>query len=182
MPEGPRVVFLGSRNPVKVSGVRKAYERFYGSVEVRPVEVTGLPSQPVGLRETVELACRRASMAGSGGERVGVEAGIFRESGRWFVTNVTCIVRGRRTYVGLSPSFYIPRWLALMAMGSELDEALEKVTGLSDLGSSSGAIGLLSGGRVVREDLVYWATLMALSAAEGLSLLMQSSRRFRQRP
>ncbi|MGC9071207.1 MAG: inosine/xanthosine triphosphatase [Acidilobus sp.] len=182
MPEGPVIVLLGSLNPVKASGVMRAYAAFYGEAEVRQVEVKGLPRQPVGLEETIELACRRATMIGGDGERVGVEAGVFSASGRWFVVNATCLIRGSRRYVGLSPSFYIPRWLAMMAINGELDEALERVTGIGDLGSSSGAIGLLSGGRVLREDLVYWATMMALSAAEGFRSLRRPSPSPRQRP
>ncbi len=183
MPEGPlRAVCLGSLNPVKAAGVRRAYEAFYGPVEVRQVEVSGLPRQPVGLDETVRLACVRAGAASCGGDRVGVEAGVFRAGRRWFVVNAACVRRGARKYVGLSPSFYIPPWLARMALASELDKALERVTGVGDLGSGQGAIGVMSGGVVVREDLVYWATLMALAAAEGSGRLRGPSSGPRRQP
>ncbi len=170
MSEGPsKVVVLGSLNPVKASGVRRAYEAFYGHVRLLQVAVSVPTRQPVGLNETARLACLRADMASQAGEwdRVGVEAGLVRAGGRWLVVNVVCLVRGRERYLGLSPSFQVPSWLARMAKEGELDEALEKVTGLRDLGSGVGAIGLMSGRRVVREDLVYWATMMALASAEG---------------
>ena len=179
MPEGPsKVVVLGSLNPVKASGVRRAYEAFYGHVSLLQVGVSVPTRQPVGLNMTARLACLRAEQASRAGEGdwVGVEAGLVRAGGRWLVINVACLMRGRKRYIGLSPSFQIPSWLARMAREGELDEALEMVTGIRDLGSGIGAIGLMSGGRVVREDLVYWATTMALASAEGELAFRRPSR------
>jgi len=53
-------------------------------------------------------------------------------------------------------------------MSSELDRAVEVRYGVRDVGSAQGVISLMTGGRVVRKDLVRWATLMALAGLRGL--------------
>jgi Uncharacterized conserved protein len=162
-------VAVGSVNPVKLDGVREAYEAFYGCAKVVPVEVTGLPPQPVGLELTRQLAMLRASRAAQAAEHgVGVESGMFSVAGYWYVITFSCIVAGGLSACGASPAFEIPEDLARDAMSSELDRAVEVRYGVRDVGSAQGVISLMTGGRVVRRDLVRWATLMALASLRGL--------------
>jgi non-canonical (house-cleaning) NTP pyrophosphatase len=80
------VVAIGSKNPAKTMGTKKAFSRFFQGVEVREVDVSSqVRAQPMTLQETVAGARARAAMAllssGRGGEGVdfgvGVEAGIM---------------------------------------------------------------------------------------------------------
>jgi len=167
---------VGSSNPVKLEGVREAYELIYGCARVTPVAVSGLPPQPVGLEETRRLAMLRASLASRGADHgVGVESGLFSVSGSWYVITFTCVVAGSSSACGASPAFEVPEEVAREAMSSELDEAVGRRYGLKDIGSAQGIIGLMTEGKVVRRDLVRWATLMALAGLRGLPRLTSPS-------
>lgn len=172
MAEGPCVdVALGSQNPVKVAGVREAFEAFYGCANVIPVSINGLPPQPVGLEQTRRLAILRASRALEAVRAkvgVGVESGIFSVDSAWYVITVACVVKEGRVACGTSPAFEVPEDLARDSMSSELDRAVEARYGIKDIGSGEGIIGLMTRGIVVRKDLVRWASLMALAGLSGL--------------
>lgn len=174
--KGEPEVYVGSLNPVKIEGTRRAYSRFYGGAKVIGYRVEGLPSQPVGLEETIRLAMRRAEQAprSDNADAVGVESGLFEVSGEWLVVTAACVLRGASASCGLSPAFQVPGWLAEMSIREgELDVAVERLTGVHDVGSSKGLINIMSGGLVERVDLVEWAVIMALSSLEGTSRLGQ---------
>jgi inosine/xanthosine triphosphatase len=170
--EGPCLeVALGSQNPVKVDGVREAFEAFYGCATVIPVSVSGLPPQPVGLEQTRRLAMLRASRALEATRArvgVGVESGMFKVDSAWYVITVACVMKDGKVACGTSPAFEVPEDLARDSMSSELDRAVEARYGIRDIGSREGIIGLMTKGVVVRKDLVRWASLMALAGLNGL--------------
>ena len=174
-PGGCVRVALGSENPVKARGVREAYEYMGICAEVATYRVEGLPPQPVGLAETLRLAelrARRAAEALGLSEGVGVEAGFVEGGGRCFVVNAACVVRGGESSCGLGPSFEVPCSAVERSLeAGELDALVERLTGVRDVGSAQGLIGLATGNRVVRADLVRMAVIMALSGFGVRSLL-----------
>jgi len=57
-------VAVGSLNPVKVEAARLVFERFFGEVEIQPVEVeTSIPAQPIGIDQVIKGAVERAYQA-----------------------------------------------------------------------------------------------------------------------
>ncbi|MEL9929870.1 MAG: inosine/xanthosine triphosphatase [Sulfolobales archaeon] len=162
-------VAVGSGNKVKLAGVLRAFRDLMGSdVEILSTPVETDLSQPVGLDLLIKLSCIRAlkSMEKVRADfYVGVEAG-FHVLDRDVIINihVACIMRndGMR-FLGFSQAFEISREIYEGGIRSgELEKYIESVTGLREIGSSIGLVGLATRGRISREDLVYGAVSMAL--------------------
>ncbi|MEM1815396.1 MAG: inosine/xanthosine triphosphatase [Sulfolobales archaeon] len=164
-------VCLGTKNPSKVSGVVKAFSDVFGDVSVESIETsTHIPPQPMGLSIVIEGARRRATEAYRKGREcdigVGVEAGLYLLEDRVFDVQVAYVVTSDGCEsLGLSPSFMIPDSFAkaLILEGErELDNVADRQFNTFDIGSRGGIIKLLTKSLVTREDLTYYATLMAL--------------------
>lgn len=164
-------VCVGSLNPSKISGVARAFSAVFGDVEIVPVRShTGIPPQPMGMSTIVEGARRRAIEAsrkvGMCDVCVGVEAGLYIVESRFFDVQLVYVITasGSESF-GVSPSFMVPDVFARALVhgeAEELEEVADKVFGTSDIGSKGGLIKLLTKSLVTREDLTYYATLMAL--------------------
>ncbi|MCS7111001.1 MAG: inosine/xanthosine triphosphatase [Ignisphaera sp.] len=164
-------ICVGSKNPSKLRGVERAFSTLYGGVHVHDYSVEAdLPPQPFGLNTTMDCAKIRALRAL---ERnavctygVGVEAGLFEIDGVFYDIQVAYVVdvNGRGSY-GFSPAFRVPnRFVELIKKGvyRELEDAVNEFYGTRGIGDAGGFIKLLSRCVVLREDLVYYAVLMAL--------------------
>ncbi len=163
------LVAVGTSNPMKVRAVRRAFKLFIDA-EVVPVKVeTGVPDQPVGVRELVRGAALRAIKARKAAGAhygVGVEAGPlpFPSSTGYIETQVAVIVGpGEKASVGLSPSFEVsPDIVKAMLARVELSKASGIVRGGRDIGEGIGFIGVKTRGHVTRQDLTFYAVVMAL--------------------
>jgi inosine/xanthosine triphosphatase len=162
---------VGSENRVKIGAVQKAFQLLNFDAEIIGVEVkTSITDQPIGINETVKGALERASGAlikrPDADLGVGVEAGLVKWLSRYLDQHVAVIVDSRRGLtIGVSPAFELPPRVLSTVLGEnlELDAAFEKVTGIKNVGKSTGVIGFVSGGKIVRGDLVEAAVLMALA-------------------
>jgi inosine/xanthosine triphosphatase len=163
------IVALGSRNPAKVEGVRRAFDMFFPGVEVRPVDSAAVAkAQPRGLDEMTAGATARARFALSqaGGDfGVGVEAGIFTIGDVYFDNQVAAVADGSgRVSLGHSSGYSLPREAMerLFAEGEELERWAEKVSGVDEVGDKGGLIHFLTGGRMTRADLTEQCVVTAL--------------------
>jgi len=165
-------VAAGTRNPAKIEGIRRAFERLgYGAaVDARPVE-TGLPDQPVGLSQVIRGAVLRAAGAWSEGYSygVGVEAGLVGMPGTisGYVDVEACAVvdAGGRVSLGFSPAFEFPTVPVLRAvrgLAAEMEDEMVRLSGRAGLADREGGIGFLTRGAVVRPQLTEYAVLMAM--------------------
>ncbi|MCD6428662.1 MAG: inosine/xanthosine triphosphatase [Desulfurococcales archaeon] len=164
-------VCVGTRNPSKLKGVEKALRLFYDSVSVTCVPVeSGVPPQPIGIEQIFTGARNRALRALAGSNDcdlgVGVEAGIYAVSNTYYDVQVAAVAdrNGVVTY-GLSPSFPIPPKFANALLAGEVPELeviVDRTFGTSNIGEKGGLIKLLTKGRVLREDLTFYAVVMAL--------------------
>ncbi len=165
------LIAVGSVNRSKLDGVRKAFEMYYSNVEVVGNDVgSDLPPQPIGLNEVFKGALVRALRAiklrSDAAYGVGVEAGLLCIEGRWFDVHVASIVGsdGWITY-GLSPAFEVPMQFIdkiLTGEAKELEVVVDDYFRTKDIGEHGGFVKILSKGRVLRDELVFYATLMAL--------------------
>ena len=165
------VVCIGSKNPSKVAGVKRAFEAFYSDVKVVSCSVeTPLPPQPIGFELTMEGARIRAEKAIRCSTDcdfgVGVEAGFVRIGNDYFDVQVAYIVNkhGENSY-GFSPAFPIPKRFAKLIIEGvyrELEEVVDSFYGTKNIGEKGGFIKLLTKGVVTREDLTYYAVISAL--------------------
>ena len=162
-------VAVGSRNPVKVEAVRRAW-RLVGDAEIIPVEVDpGVSRQPRGMEETYRGAYNRAVRAreATGAEYgVGIEAGLVEAPTPtgWADVQVAVVVDAKGVVgVGFSPAFEPPRvWLERLSRGETLGGIAEGALARSGIGRVLGVIGYLTRGMVTRQELTYYAVLMAI--------------------
>jgi len=170
MPESKIVVAVGTKNPAKIEGVKRAFARYYVDVEVRPVDSSKVAkAQPRGLDEMAAGASARAKYALSvaGGDfGVGVEAGIFN-IGLVYFDNQVGAVSDRRGGVSLghSAGYMLPRdaMEELFREGKELERWAEKVSGIDEVGDKGGLVNFLTKGKVSRADLTEQCVIMALA-------------------
>lgn len=159
---------VGTTNPVKIEATSKAFARLWGQIDPVAVPVdASVGRQPRGYQETLRGALIRAHRARSEGDwGVGIEAGLvvlpgFPE-GLDLHLSVILDEAGWLT-VGQGPAFALPRTLlTAVDRGEELSQAMRQVGGRGDIGRAEGAIGLLSGRKIDRAELVEWAVMMAL--------------------
>ena len=162
-------VNVGTGNPLKVKAVRAAFvEVFQGeSLNVKAVSVeVDIPSQPFG-EAVIRGAIRRAKGAlGDGHFGVGIEAGLIQLPGCDRPLNVqfcAIIDRSGRLTLGHGPGFELPEGVVEQLLrGSTLNREMSRLTGISEIKETIGAIGVLSGGRIDRAAVTREAVLMAL--------------------
>jgi inosine/xanthosine triphosphatase len=165
------IVCIGSKNPSKIEGVKRAFTTIYRDVLIYSFAIdTGLPPQPFGLDVTMEGARIRALKSIESNDRciygVGVEAGIFEVNKSFYDVQIAFVVdRSGKGFYGFSPAFKIPdRFVDLIKnkVYKELEDVVDNFYGTKNIGECGGFIKLLSRGVVLREDLTYYAVLMAL--------------------
>ncbi|WP_088334617.1 inosine/xanthosine triphosphatase [Methanopyrus sp. KOL6] len=165
-------VRVGTTNPVKVRATERAFLRAFPDREII-VEAVSVDSdvspQPVGTREVHQGAKNRARKVWNlGSYSVGLEAGLIKV-GDVYVDIHVAVVRDPegREAVGTSPGFQLPPDVTEEALsGEEVGEVFSELVGVREIGKRSGAIGVLSDGKVLREDLCELAVLMALIGLE----------------
>lgn len=164
-------VAIGSTNPAKINGVKRAFENYYEHVYIKHHHVDNLVGpQPIGYDQILNGSLNRAleikKIYPDSDFYVGVEAGLVEHMDRYFALQVSTVISksGKISY-GISPAFEVPTEIALQVIEGkvvELEDAVLKYYGVKNIGEKEGLIGLLSRGKVTREDLSFIATLMAL--------------------
>jgi inosine/xanthosine triphosphatase len=168
------IIRVGSSNPVKLAAIRAVMGPRFPRAVFEPVKVASdVPDQPLGLDETLRGAKNRAraafALTPSPYLAVALESGLVPvpETRTGHMNLTACaIFDGREIYMGLGPAFELPEDVTRMVVheGLELDPAVHRA-GLTDnqrIGYSQGIIGILSRGRVTREDYSRPAVSMAL--------------------
>lgn len=165
-------VCAGTKNPSKLEGIRRAFSKVFSnaSLEVVGTEYVSGNPQPVGLSEVLNGALQRVRSLSGSSEcdfRVGVEAGIIELMPGTHLDVQVAVVEDRSGFlsVGFSPAFQVPQQLIQIVFegkARELEEAVELVYGIPDIGEREGIIHLLSGGLLDRAYLTEVAVLMAL--------------------
>jgi len=170
MSESKIVIAVGTKNPAKIEGVKRAFAKYYRDVEVRPIDSTQVAkAQPRGLEEMAAGATARARYALSvtGGDfGVGVEAGIFAIGPVYFDNQVGAIAdRSGKVSLGHSAGYMLPTeaMKELFREGKELERWAEKVSGIKEVGDKGGLVNFLTKGIVTRADLTEQCIVMALS-------------------
>jgi inosine/xanthosine triphosphatase len=167
----PVVVAVGSANPVKIEAVRREVGTILalGKVQSRGHPVpSGVPEQPRD-DEVMRGARSRARSALAADPAcdyaVGVEAGLLRLPGEAGHVEVqACVVVDRDGWEtqGWGPGFQYPPFVTERALRGEMVSAILGPVAKDDrIGSTTGAIGYLSDGRLDRTALTQQAVLMA---------------------
>jgi inosine/xanthosine triphosphatase len=161
-------IVVGSKNPVKIEGVRLAFEQYFSDVEVVGIEVdSGVGDQPFN-NDSIKGAINRAINAYSDefDFSVGVEAGLFsfKKTITGFVDFQVCsIYNGEIATIGFGPGFeYPPLVVEEVLRGKEVGDVMDELSGIRNLGEKVGAIHYLTKGKISRAELTKISVIMAL--------------------
>ncbi|MCY4106378.1 MAG: inosine/xanthosine triphosphatase [Chloroflexi bacterium] len=166
--------WVASGNPVKLRAVELALARFDATkaYEVRGLKIpSGVAAQPMGETETRRGAKQRVQAAQKrqpvGAGWVGLEGGVMEWEGTLYGmawAAVAAELQGRvALHLARSASFPLPLEIAeRVRAGAELGEADDAVFGTTLSKQGGGAVGLLSGGALERDELYATAVFLAL--------------------
>lgn len=155
-----RRVVVGSTNPVKIAAVRSVLARCTADAFVHGVSfLSGVPDQPWGDEETQAGALARAQAALRSDDdadlAVGIEGGVVREGGGSVRTCAWAAVVDRQGVVGTGGSLAMPlphAVVALLEAGVELGHAMDQVARTAGTKHGLGAVGLMTGGLITRQE------------------------------
>lgn len=165
-------VLIGTKNPGKIEGAKRALEHYYKNVEVLGLKTpSNVSEQPVGI-ETYEGALNRVNnLINYANENnlsadlyMAVESGLTSELGFWAISNIAVIKNNKGEIgVGASSSFPVPNKYVEDIKNETLGVVMDRIFDETDLRSSTGGIGLLTQDVMTRIDLTTEAFLMALT-------------------
>lgn len=152
-------IAVGSTNPVKTGAAARIFRQLWSDVEVQSVAVpSGVSNQPIGDEETARGAMNRAlaALKATGAQwGVGLEGGVAFQDGQcWMIQYAAVAHRNGQVNVGKGPMFLLPPVIARgVAGGGEVGPLVDELTGQKDIKRKGGAIGYLTNGLVLREDM-----------------------------
>ncbi len=172
---------VASKNMVKVDAVKETVREYplFKGVEISFAETaSGVSEQPKSLEETVQGAVNRAEAAFKDCDySIGIESGLMNVPHTKTGSMDFCacsIYDGKEHSIGLSCAFEFPKKVTEMIheQGITANDAFYNVglTTNKKIGSAEGAIGILTKGRVTRNDYTKQAVQMALIHLENKNL------------
>jgi inosine/xanthosine triphosphatase len=160
-------VAIGSRNPVKVNAVKKAFQKYFTDFEVVFGEVNSdVGAQPIN-GQTVQGAINRAKKALQRFDAdfgIGIEGGMINLEGRWYNSACSAIADKKgNVHTAYGPFFEIPeKIMKEIRKGKELGPITDELFGTRNIKQKEGTIGLLSKKIITREDGIYDSVICAL--------------------
>ncbi len=164
------LVVVASGNPVKVAAARAGVRRMFPdwAVTVRSVSVpSGVADQPLTDEETLTGATTRAGHAATACPAarfwIGIEGGVQWHAGELSAFAWVVVRSATGQGKARSGTFFLPGAVAeLVAQGLELGEADDRVFQQANSKQAAGAVGLLTGNVVDRQQLYEQAVVLAL--------------------
>lgn len=96
---------------------------------------------------------------------VGIEAGMYEVEEvetKFMDSSICAIFDGKKYYIGFSPSFEYPQTVVNRVLAGEELGLMQDIFGNTAKGRK-GAIGVLTDGRIYRDELEEYAVIMALT-------------------
>jgi len=165
-------VLIGTKNPGKIEGAKRAFKHYFDNVEVEGIIVySNVSDQPVGkdtflgAKNRVDNLIEYAKLNNISADYfVAIESGITEDLGFWAITNIAVIKNSLGEMgVGSSESFPVPQKYVNTIINETLAPVMDEIFQKSDLRSSTGGIGLLTHDVLTRIDLNTHAFIMALT-------------------
>ena len=165
-------IIIGTNNPGKIEGARKAFARYYENIEIEGISVdSGVGDQPIN-EEIVQGAKNRVENLKKYARENKVEAdfyvasegGITNLLDDWININVVVIEdKYGLQSMGTSQGFPIPDKYITQIKETDLGKVLDRIFNQNESGKGKGGISFLTKGEVSRIDLVKNAFIMALT-------------------
>lgn len=165
-------VLIGTKNPGKIEGARKAFEHYFKDFEVEGIKVESeVSDEPVndeiylGAKNRVKNLKEYAKLNNVDADYfVAVESGITNALGKWAIINVAVIEDkdGVESF-GTAPGFPVPDKYVDEVINTDLGKVMDRIFNETDLRSGKGGISLLTKDVVSRIGLTEEAFVMALT-------------------
>ncbi len=162
-------VVVGSQNPVKLNATRNILEKIYGEIDISSRDVgSGVPDQPFGLDQTIQGAINRAKNSYSADVdlSIGIESGLMETPNTLtgYIDLQWCaIFDGEKVTLGVSSGFeYPPEVVKEVLNGVEVGDVMDRITGISNLGTKKGAVSHLSKDMLNRTENTEQCVLTAM--------------------
>ena len=164
-------VLIATKNPGKIEGAKRAFEKYFQDVQIEGIPVQAdVSNQPVdkeifmGAKNRVKNLKKYAKEHGLEADfYVSSEAGITNLLGDWIDLNAVVIEdKNGMQSIGTSQGFPIPEKYIDEIKETELGIVMDKLFGGSNLGRGKGGIGILTKDVVSRIDMITGAFIMAL--------------------
>lgn len=165
-------VLIGTKNPGKIEGAKRALKNYFDNVEIEGVKApSDVPDQPVDLDIFNGAHNRIQNLIAHAKENhikadmfMAVESGITNKLGKWMITNVAVVAdnKGNESF-GTSASFPVPDKYVNRIISETLGTVMDDIFNETDLRSSTGGVGLLTHDVITRIDLNTQAFVMALT-------------------
>jgi|GEM_PF-13624 len=166
----PVQIAVGTENPAKLRGARRALARIFGrKFALRAGKVkTGVADHPfnaetfAGAKNRAHAAWRKSKMKCD--YSIGMESGLFTlYEGTHIDITACCVYDGKEETYGTGMGFVVPEDMArkIKENKSDLTKVLEEAVGLKDVGRKHGAIGHFSAGVLKRHEQIEQSVLCA---------------------
>lgn len=166
-------ILMGTKNPGKIEGARKAFEKYFDDINIEGISVdSNVSDQPVN-EEIFQGAKNRVKNLKAYAEKNNLEADFFIASeagitdllGDWIDINAVVIEDSKGFQsVGVSQGFPIPNKYIDEIKSTELGKVMDKIFSGKELGKGKGGISFLTRDVVTRIELTKNAFVMALTS------------------
>lgn len=164
-------ILMGTKNPGKIEGAKKAFLKYFDNVEIEGVKTDSEVGDQPFDKEILQGAKNRVKNLKIYAQEnnikadfyIASEAGITKLLGDWIDINAAVIESSDGLQsIGISQGFEIPEKYIEEIRESELGKVMDKIFSGVDLGKSKGGISYLTKDEVSRIDLTESAFIMAL--------------------
>ena len=166
-------VLIGTKNPGKIEGAQKAFEKYFDNVEIEGIGVeSDVPDQPFnldvlqGAKNRVKNLIKYAKDNKIDADYyVAIEGGITDTLGTIIELNIA-VVEDNNGYqsVGTSQGFPIPERYMDEIKETNFGMLMDRLLNGNELSKGKGGIGVLTKDQVSRIDITENAFIMALTA------------------
>lgn len=164
-------ILIGTKNPGKIEGAKKAFERYFNNIEIEGISVDSeVGNQPLN-EEIIKGAKNRVKNLKKYAKEnnlsvdfyIASEAGITNSLGEWIDINAAVIEDNKGLQsVGISQGFEIPEKYVKEILETELGKVMDKIFSGNELSKGKGGISILTKNQVSRIVLTENAFVMAL--------------------
>ena len=149
------IVYLGSKNIVKLNATKEVLEQY--GFEVIGIDVDSkVSAQPKSDEETIKGAYNRAMALPENSFRIGLEAGVELLNGELYLTNFGVLIdQNDQVYKAGGTRIILPKEIAKLILEDnlELSDAMEQYFNTLNIKHKEGAIGYFTNNLVVRKDI-----------------------------
>lgn len=165
-------VLIGTRNPGKIEGARKAFEPYFENIEIEGIPVeSGVGEEPLndeiykGAKTRVNNLVKYAKENNIDADFfIAVESGITNLLGKWCIIQIAVIEdkNGHESF-GTCPGFPVPDKYVDEIINTDLGKLMDRIFKENALRYSVGGIAFLTKNAVTRIDMTKEAFIMALT-------------------